>query len=282
MSTTGAARQRGRSLAATLAATLLLGACSAAPGTDGASTASPSGPSASAPAASSAGTTATSSAAPGTATGTTTAAPPDGEGEGQIAEAPADPAGLTVPESASGTTTVVPVPGADTPAAKAPGRVVRYTVEVEKGLEKVAAGFPAAVRADLTDARGWQTKDHIRFVNVTPAQRAKGAETDIRILFASPRLVDRECAPLKTGGRLSCHHQGKVMVNAWRWVHGSPTYGNDLADYRIYLVNHEVGHSIGHSHRTCPAAGAEAPVMLQQTIHLEGCRANPYPTRGPR
>ncbi|WP_313565081.1 DUF3152 domain-containing protein [Mobilicoccus sp.] len=278
MSTTGAGR-RGRSTTMAVAVALLLAACGATPGPGGADA-----PGAPAP------TTLSVPMSPAPATveattpsaGATTSAGPAGEAEGDIPESPADPDTVDVPEAASGTTRVVSVPGADTPASEAPGRVVRYTVEVEKGLEDVAAGFPAAVRADLTDRRGWQTKDGIRFVNVSPEQRDKGAKADIRILFASPRLVDAACAPLRTNGRLSCHHDGKVMVNAWRWIHGSPTYGDDLANYRVYLVNHEVGHSIGHGHRPCPSPGAKAPVMLQQTLHLEGCRANPYPTVGPR
>ena len=267
----GGTARRGR--AAVLASTLLVSACGAA------------GPDHPQPLPTAATTLGSATPAPAATASTTTAATssttlPDGEGEGRPTETPVDPAALVVPESASGTTTVVTVPGVDTPAAKAPGRVVRYTVEVEKGLEEVAVGFPAAVRAHLTDPRGWQTADDVRFDDVTPEQRAKGAGTDIRILFASPRLVDEECAPLRTGGRLSCHHDGKVMINAWRWVHGSRTYGADLARYRVYLVNHEVGHALGHGHRPCPAPGAAAPVMLQQTLRLEGCRPNPYPMGG--
>ncbi|GAB47192.1 hypothetical protein MOPEL_007_00090 [Mobilicoccus pelagius NBRC 104925] len=236
------------------------------------------GPGAPTPGATSASSMPAVSGTPQTASSSPTTAPTPGE----ISATAGDPADLTVPESASGRTRVVPVPGADTPAAEAPGHVVRYTAEVEEGLEEIAAGFPAAVRADLTDARGWQKKDGVRFVNVSPSRHEAGVRPDIRIQFASPRLVDEVCAPMRTGGRLSCHHHGKVMINAWRWVHGAPTYGDDLANYRIYLVNHEVGHAIGHSHRSCPGKGAEAPVMLQQTLRLEGCRPHPYPVPGAR
>ena len=64
-----------------------------------------------------------------------------------------------------------------------------------------------------------------------------------------------------------------------RWVRGSATYGTDLTSYRTYLVNHEVGHGLGHRHVSCPAPGRPAPIMVQQTLGLEGCRAWPWPTQ---
>lgn len=257
---TTAARRRRSGVAIALSA-FLLAACSTAGG----------GQMPSSPAATTSGETAPTGALSMPTT-------PAGEADGPTEQTP-DPSTLTVPESASGETDVVDVPGQDSEESAAPGRTVRYTVEVEKGLEEVAGGFPEAVRRDLTHPRGWQTADGVRFVNVSPKERRRGAETDIRIQFASPRLVDRVCAPLRTNGRLSCHHRGKVMINAWRWVHGSKTYGDDLERYRVYLVNHEVGHSLGHNHLACPSSGALAPIMLQQTLRLEGCRPNPYPVR---
>ena len=50
-----------------------------------------------------------------------------------------------------------------------------------------------------------------------------------------------------------------------------------LALYRRYLVNHVVGHLLGHGHSSCQAAGARAPVMMQQTMGVGACRANGRP-----
>ena len=38
-----------------------------------------------------------------------------------------------------------------------------------------------------------------------------------------------------------------------------------------------MGHFLGLGHVECPAEGAPAPVMMQQSKGLNGCRANPWP-----
>jgi hypothetical protein len=48
--------------------------------------------------------------------------------------------------------------------------------------------------------------------------------------------------------------------------------------YRAYLVNHEVGHRLGHGHSHCHGAGRPAPVMMQQSKGIGACTANPWPS----
>jgi hypothetical protein len=43
------------------------------------------------------------------------------------------------------------------------------------------------------------------------------------------------------------------------------------------VVNHETGHWLGHGHLGCGGAGRLAPVMMQQSKGLDGCKHNPWP-----
>ena len=53
--------------------------------------------------------------------------------------------------------------------------------------------------------------------------------------------------------------------------------GRSLRDYRHLVVNHETGHWLGRAHRGCPGQGQAAPVMMQQSKALDGCRFNAWP-----
>ncbi|MEP6798472.1 MAG: DUF3152 domain-containing protein [Lapillicoccus sp.] len=182
----------------------------------------------------------------------------------------------TVPFSGAGTITALAIPAGP---IKTTGRTVRYTVELEDGLPVNAAEVASTVEKVLTDPRGWETKDEVRFVPVSPQELATGAHVDVRVTVASPHLTARLCAPLDiTAQQVSCWNGSRAVLNLTRWMLGSTTYDGDLAAYRIYLISHEVGHGLGHGHVSCPAPGQPAPVMVQQTKTLEGCLASPWPT----
>lgn len=203
--------------------------------------------------------------------------PAETRGTKPTATAPSHP---VVAERGNGRFTVLPPREGSiaTPSRIGSHRVVRYTIETEGGLGVDKAGYAAKVVAVLTDARGWQTTDKVRFVNLSPAAAAKGARPDLRIRLTSPATTDRLCAPLQTRGQVSCHNGSSVVLNARRWLLGADAYGKDIDSYRTYLVNHEVGHGLGHRHAGCPGAGKDAPVMMQQTYGVKGCKPWPWPT----
>ena len=69
----------------------------------------------------------------------------------------------------------------------------------------------------------------------------------------------------------------RAVINLARWATAVPDYHGDIATYRQYVVNHEVGHALGNGHEPCPGPGQIAPVMLQQTLSLDGCVKNAWP-----
>lgn len=150
------------------------------------------------------------------------------------------------------------------------GQLMRYTVEVESGLPYEGAEIADVVDATLADRRGWIADDERAF------QRTSDT-ADVRVLLATPATTDKLCAPLETNGEASCRNGELVVINARRWAHGAEAYAGDLQSYRQYVINHEIGHALGHPHATCPGASERAPVMLQQTYGLDGCAANPWP-----
>ncbi|ANH40440.1 hypothetical protein I601_4044 [Nocardioides dokdonensis FR1436] len=173
-----------------------------------------------------------------------------------------------LPESGPGTFRVAEV--TRPPPA---GTRTRYSVEVEDNLEAsglLAGSVAAEVSAVLSHRRGW-VGGQAGLLEPTDT------DPDLRILLATPATTDRLCAPLNTRGELSCRNGQMVVLNARRWTRGAPAYAGRLPGYRRYLVNHEVGHALGNGHATCPGPGRPAPVMLQQTLGLDGCRPNPWP-----
>jgi hypothetical protein len=190
---------------------------------------------------------------------------------------PKSSAAPVVVQRGDGRFTVVAVPAGASHQTPRTGRTVRYTVEIEGGLRIDTADYASAVAGILTDARGWQAVDGVRFVNVTPKQAKDGARVDLRVTLASPDTTDRLCAPLETRGEVSCFNAGRAVLNARRWQLGIKDYKGDLAAYRAYQVSHEVGHGLGHGHASCPGQGKPAPVMMQQSYGLKGCAPQPWP-----
>ena len=151
------------------------------------------------------------------------------------------------------------------------GPLVTYSVEIEGGLPVDLPQVTRFVDAVLAHPDGWTAAG-------TAALQRVSVHPDIRILLASPEVTDELCRPLDTGGRLSCRNGELVVLNAWRWVNGARTYADSLGRYRRYMVNHEFGHALGNAHAACPGPGELAPVMVQQTMGLDGCLSNPWPS----
>jgi Protein of unknown function (DUF3152) len=159
------------------------------------------------------------------------------------------------------------------------GPIRRFRIAVESNLAMVdMARFADEIDEVLGDRRSWIASGRVRFQRV-PA----GARYDFTIHLATARTTRAMCTAGGVGGTMgytSCRYAGHVVLNLDRWETSVPYYsraGLPLDVYRTYLVNHEVGHELGHGHELCPGRGRPAPVMEQQTLGLHGCTPNPWP-----
>jgi Ca2+-binding RTX toxin-like protein len=142
-----------------------------------------------------------------------------------------------------------------------------FDVTIEEGVPVGYEHFVAAIDRYLGDARSWIGDGRTGLKRVA----ADGA---FSIILATPATVDRLCAPLRTGGYYSCRNGRNVVINRDRWLTATAWWPAPLETYRQYVINHEVGHYLGHGHVSCPGTGRLAPVMMQQTKSLDGCIAN--------
>ena len=166
------------------------------------------------------------------------------------------------------------------------GPVRRFRVAVEKGSNEDVTAFGAQVQSILGDKRSWIGAGSFRLQMVTGADKS-----DFTVYLATRDTAGQMClrggTNIRVGGvpYTSCRAPGKAIINLDRWRRSAPTYVAakiDLATYRQYVVNHEVGHEFGHRHEGCPKAGGPAPVMVQQTLTLRGCVPYAWPRRDSR
>ncbi|MCL2780928.1 MAG: DUF3152 domain-containing protein [Actinomycetia bacterium] len=157
------------------------------------------------------------------------------------------------------------------------GPLYTYTIEVENGVSGVSlTAFAKKVDLVLADPRSWSGHG-------VSLQRVDSGTPDFRISLTSSLTVRDLCSydiPVES----SCWDaaDGRVVLNVSRWVRGSAAYLGDLNQYRIYMINHEDGHALGHQHSHSCLPDGLAPVMMQQTFGLKTasgptCQANPWP-----
>lgn len=149
----------------------------------------------------------------------------------------------------------------------------------------VASNFSNIVSQVLSEDNGWKKVRGVQFIQVGENDQVNGDV--IRIWLSTADDIDNVyCTGLRgmKENNLSCANlQTKnIWLNLDRWMFGGD-FGQDIDDYRKYVVNHEVGHAaFGLRHPECAdIQGDIAPIMLQQTYNLcNRLKLNPYPLPG--
>jgi hypothetical protein len=194
------------------------------------------------------------------------------QGDADPAEMPATVGAASYVERGAGTLAVVD----GTSAVNGTGPLRRFIVEVEDGIGVDGGQFAQAVEATLGDSRSWGSGGRMSFQRVGAAEAAAG-QFEFKVSLVSPGNMETYCPGVGTGGYTSCRYGDRAVINLARWATAVPDYQGDVATYRLYVVNHEVGHALGNGHQDCPGAGQIAPVMQQQTLGLDGCVKNAWP-----
>lgn len=149
--------------------------------------------------------------------------------------------------------------------------VVRYTIATRGTITTSRRTFARQVQQTLDDPRGWRAAG-IRFVRV----ESGGSMTVVLAQASTLTSYSSACST-----NWSCRVGRHVIINQTRWKHASTAWNaaprTTLRGYRNMVVNHEVGHWLGWNHARCGGRGKLAPVMMQQSKSLAGCRFNPWP-----
>lgn len=134
--------------------------------------------------------------------------------------------------------------------------------------------FRSKLLSTLNDSRSWSLDGLVEFKEASSGCNFTAWLSAAELMPTFGGVCDAEW---------SCRSGANVVVNFTRWQNASPawnTAGGALDEYRNMVINHETGHWLGFGHDHCGGAGQPAPVMQQQSIDLQGCTFNAWPTAG--
>lgn len=170
--------------------------------------------------------------------------------------------------------------------AQASGKTLhqyRYCVS-GKGNVGDTQVFENAVFSILNSTQGWPragaTFEYIAHESSSSSSADSSTQCDMTLILA-------EASTMKSfsdgcSEDYSCRVNDEVIINLDRWNSATSDWlnaGGTVERYRKLVINHEVGHRLGHldNEATCSVSGGPAPVMQQQSISLRGCSPNEWP-----
>lgn len=149
-------------------------------------------------------------------------------------------------------------------------RTVTYRIETRGDIAVNRREFRTQVAETYADPRGW------RSAGVAFRRVDRGGDFSV-VLSEASRVPSFSSV---CSAQWSCRVGRYVIINQLRWRQATPSWNGadkSLRGYRHMVLNHETGHWLGHGHLGCPGDGRPAPVMMQQSKGLDGCRHNPWP-----
>jgi hypothetical protein len=142
-------------------------------------------------------------------------------------------------------------------------KVIKYMTTVDADVKYPPQKFAEEIAIYLADPDGWEGQGYQFVVGIG----GKHIRLTSQNTLGTNGCQDDEMSCAVLGG-------SDIWLNYKRWMIGSRASKLPLAEYRQYMVTHEMGHSLGYEHTTCPGPGMPAPLMMQQTRGIGKCTPN--------
>lgn len=166
---------------------------------------------------------------------------------------------------------------AEQTATESGNELITYTYCVaSKGEVGDLTEFSDTVYSTLNDPRGWPRAGAV-------FQEADGTDPNACSMTLTLAAADQMTSfSTECSDEYSCRVGNDVVINVDRWNNATEGWlnaGGTVERYRTMVINHEVGHRLGHldNELTCPAVNQPAPLMQQQSMDLLGCVPNEWP-----
>lgn len=166
---------------------------------------------------------------------------------------------------------------AEQTASESGNELITYTYCVaSKGEVGDLTEFSDTVFSTLNDPRGWPRAGAV-------FQEADGTDPNACSMTLTLAAADQMTSfSTECSDEYSCRVGNDVIINIDRWNNATEGWlnaGGTVERYRTMVINHEVGHRLGHldNETTCRAMNQPAPLMQQQSMDLLGCTPNEWP-----
>ena len=166
---------------------------------------------------------------------------------------------------------------AEQTATESGNELITYTYCVaSKGEVGDLTEFSDTVFSALNDPRGWPRAGAV-------FQEADGTDPNACSMTLTLAAADQMTSfSTECSDEYSCRVGNDVVINVDRWNNATEGWlnaGGTVSRYRTMVINHEVGHRLGHldNELTCSAVNQPAPLMQQQSMDLLGCTPNEWP-----